>query len=173
MSRAFAPVEALTARHVLEGFDCGDAARSQWLRNHALESHRSGRSRVYVVRGLDESDQRVVGFYALATATVFNVDEFNVDDDAVADESVPAIVLTRLGVDLSVEPEGLSRALAIDALRRIAVAGPDFGVRAVIVHCGDEATRDFYTTLAPFPQSLTDSTHLLIPLNTLQRALES
>jgi hypothetical protein len=168
MSRAFAPVEALTARHVLDGFDCGDLARSQWLLTHALESHRSGRSRVYVVRGLDESDQRVVGFYALSTATVVNVDDaFSVD------ESVPAIVLNRLGVDLSVEPEGLSRALAIDALRRIAVAGPDFGVRAVLVHCGDQATRDFYTTLTPFPQSPTDSTHLLIPMNTLQRALES
>src|SRR5215475_6272246 len=150
MSRAFAPVEALTARHVLGGFDCGDAARSLWLRKYALESHRSGRSRVYVVRGLDESDQRVVGFYALSAATAFNVDA-----NFVNDESVTAIVLARLGVDLSVEPEGLSRALAIDALRRIAVAGPDFGVRAVLVHCGDQATRDFYTTLAPFPQSPT------------------
>jgi hypothetical protein len=82
-------------------------------------------------------------------------------------------VLARLGVDLSAEPDGLSRALAVDALRRIAVAGPDFGVRAVLIHCEDQAAREFYRGLAAFPDSPTDSMHLLLPMNALQTALES
>jgi hypothetical protein len=170
LSRAFTPVEALTARHVVEGFDCGSPAQSNWLLKHGLEAHRSGRARVYVTRGLDESEQRVLGYYALASASVRLSTSTIAAHDA---DHVPVIVLARLGVDLSAEPDGLSRALAIDALRRIAVAGPDFGVRAVLIHCEDDAAREFYRGLADFPDSRTDRMHLLVPMNTLQRALES
>ncbi|HEY9484367.1 MAG TPA: N-acetyltransferase, partial [Micromonosporaceae bacterium] len=70
MSSRFSPVEPLSAAHAVNGFDCGSRAQSVWLVEHALQAHRAGLSRVYVVRDTDHPDQRVAGYYALAAGSV-------------------------------------------------------------------------------------------------------
>ena len=65
MTRRYSDVEELTAAHEVSEFDCGSGAQSEWLRDHALQAHRRGTSRVYVVCRVE--DDRVVGFHALAT----------------------------------------------------------------------------------------------------------
>ena len=58
---------ALETRHWVEDFRCGVLSLDEWLGRHALQSHRSGGSRVFVTT---ETDPDVAGYYALAAGAV-------------------------------------------------------------------------------------------------------
>ncbi|HEX6497497.1 MAG TPA: GNAT family N-acetyltransferase [Micromonosporaceae bacterium] len=171
MSGAFSPVEPLSAAHVVAGFDCGSPAQSIWLVERALQAHRAGLSRVYVVRNVDDPDGRVVGYYALAAGSVAPADASPRLRQGAGRYHQPVVILTRLGVDQTAQGAGLGRALVVNALRRIATAAEVIGVRAVLIHCETEAARDFYLRLAKFEASPTDPMHLLLLMKDLRRAL--
>lgn len=171
MSSRFSPVEPLSAEHVVTGFDCGSTARSVWLAEHALQAHRAGLSRVYVVGDADGPDHRVLGYYAIAAGSVAPADASPRLRQGAGRYHQPVVILTRLGVDRTAQGAGLGRALVVDALRRIAVAAEVIGVRAVLIHCETEAARDFYLRLAKFEASPTDPMHLLLLMKDLRRAL--
>lgn len=173
MTSRFSPVEPLSAAHVVAAFDCGSRAQSDWLVEHALQAHRAGLSRVYVVRGLDHADQRVVGYYALAAGSVAPADASPRMRQGAGRYHQPVVILTRLGVDRTAQGAGLGRALVADALRRIAAASEVIGVRALLIHCESDAARDFYLRLAKFETSPTDPMHLLLLMKDLRRALGS
>jgi GNAT superfamily N-acetyltransferase len=153
------------------GFDCGSAAQSEWLVQYATQAHRAGLSRVYVVRGLDQSESRVVGYYALAAGSVAPADASRRMMQGAGRYHQPVVILTRLGVDRAAQGAGLGRALVVDALRRIATASEVIGVRALLIHCESQAARDFYLRLAKFELSPTDPMHLLLMMKDLRRAV--
>jgi GNAT superfamily N-acetyltransferase len=167
----FSPVEPLSAAHVVAGFDCGSPAQSVWLVEHALQAHRAGLSRVYVVSDAEHPDGRVVGYYALAAGSVAPADASPRLMRGAGRYHQPVVILTRLGVDRGVQGAGLGRALVVDALRRIATAAEVVGVRAVLIHCESEVARNFYLRLAKFEPSPTDPMHLLLLMKDLRRAL--
>lgn len=171
MTARFSPIEPLSAADGLTGFDCGSKAQSVWLVEHALQAHRAGLSRVYVVRDSDHPERRVVGYYALAAGSVAPADATPRLRQGAGRYHQPVAILTRLGVDRSVQGSGLGRALVVDALRRIAAASEVIGVRAVLIHCETEAARDFYLRLAKFESSPTDQMHLLLLMKDLRRAI--
>lgn len=171
MSPPFGPVQPLSAEHVVAGFDCGSAAQSEWLVQNAMQAHRAGLSRVYVVRGLDQPDSRVVGYYALAAGSVAPADASRRMMQGAGRYHQPVVILTRLGVDRAAQGAGLGCALVVDALRRIAIASEVIGVRALLIHCESEAARDFYLRLAKFEPSPTDPMHLLLMMKDLRRAV--
>lgn len=171
MTARLSPIEPLSAADGLTGFDCGSKAQSVWLVEHALQAHRAGLSRVYVVRDSDHPERRVVGYYALAAGSVAPADATPRLRQGAGRYHQPVAILTRLGVDRSVQGSGLGRALVVDALRRIAAASEVIGVRAVLIHCETEAARDFYLRLAKFESSPTDQMHLLLLMKDLRRAI--
>ena len=171
MTGRFSPVEPLSAAHTVADFDCGSFAQSAWLTEHALQAHRAGLSRVYVVSDVHQIDRRVVGYYALAAGSVAPASASPRLRQGAGRYHQPVVILTRLGVDRTVQGAGLGRALVVDALRRIATAAEVIGVRAVLIHCETEAARDFYLRLAKFEASPTDPMHLLLLMKVLRRAL--
>jgi GNAT superfamily N-acetyltransferase len=171
VSASFSAVEPRSAEHVVVGFDCGSVAQSEWLAQHALQAHRAGLSRVYVVRGLDQADGRVVGYYALSAGSVAPADASRRMMQGAGRYHQPVVILTRLGVDRAAQGAGLGRGLVVDALRRIAVASEVIGVRALLIHCESEVARDFYLRLAKFDPSPTDPMHLVLIMKDLRRAL--
>lgn len=171
MSGRFDPVEPLAKTHVLDGFDCGSAAQSSWLTVHALQAHQSGSSRVYVVTGDDDERRRVVGYYALAAGSVAQAQAPQRMTQGTGRYHQPVVILTRLGVDVSVQGAGLGRALVVDALRRVAAAGEVIGVRAVLIHCENDSARDFYLSLAKFEAGPTDPMHLFLLMKDLRKAV--
>ncbi len=172
MTGQLSPVGPLSAADVVTDFDCGSHAQSTWLVEHALQSHRAGLSRVYVVRDDDHADRRVVGYYALAAGSVAPADVSPRLRQGAGRYHQPVVILARLGVDRAVQGVGLGRALVVDALRRIAAAAEVIGVRAVLIHCETEAARDFYLRLAKFEASPTDPMHLLLMMKDLRRAFD-
>jgi GNAT superfamily N-acetyltransferase len=130
----------LTATHDTSQFVCSHAVLSSWLARRALANAAGGASRTYVVC---DSDQRVVGYYALAAGSV--------DIEAAPSRlrrnmprPLPVIVLGRLAVHADWAGRGIGTALLKDAVLRAMQAAELIGVRAMLCHAIDDAAKAFY-----------------------------
>jgi GNAT superfamily N-acetyltransferase len=136
-----------------------------------MQAHQSGSSRVYVVTDTEDERHRVVGYYALAAGSVAPAQAPQRLTHGAGRYHQPAVILARLGVDLSTQGEGLGRALVVDALRRVAAAAEVIGVRAMLIHCENETARDSCLRLAKFDAGPTDPMHLFLLIKDLRKAI--
>ena len=162
-ARLSAPVP-LTIEHDLSGFDCGEAALNDWLRNRALKNE-SRFSRTYVVC----EDNRVVAYFCIAAGAV----ERAAAPGKVrrnAPDTIPVSVIGRLAVSSDHAGKGLGADLLSDAFRRIAVASQSIGIGAVLVQAKDETAKRFYMRCAEFIEYPEDSRTLFLPIETVVAA---
>ena len=169
MSR-YAPIALLTPDHDRSTFDCGSAAQTSWLRQHALLAQQAETARVYVA--CESGESRVVGYYALAAGEVRREDAPPRVAQGTGQYPIPVIILTRLGVDVGEQGRGLGAALVRDALLQTAWSAERVGVRALLIHAESEAAAAFYRHLTPaFEPSPTDPLHLVLLMKDLRRAI--
>lgn len=150
----------------LADFDSGDESLNHYLRTRALANHAEGASRCYVTSRAG----RVVGFYALASASV----ERRNATGAVRrnmPEPIPVILLSRLAVDRQEQGKGLGRGLLRDGIIRSVRAAELIGVRALLVHAIDDDARKFYSDFG-FAPSPTDPMHLLLLIKDARRIVD-
>lgn len=155
------PPAALTAKHDLSEFDCGEPALNDWLRQHALKNE-SRFSRTYVVC----EGNRVVAYYcisagALGRAAAPGKVRRNAPD------TIPVSVIGRLAVSRSHIGKGLGADILADALRRIAIASKSIGIGAVLIHAKDDNAKRFYMRCAEFIEYPADSRILFLPIETV------
>ncbi len=133
--------ELLGRDHLLDGFDCGSPPLNDWLIRRALANQRSGASRTWVVT--DGDARRVVAYYASATASIVRA---AATQRAARNQpsDVPALLLARLAVDVSVAGRGVGAALLRHFLLKALEVAELVGVRVVLVHAQDETARNFY-----------------------------
>ncbi len=155
--------EPLTAAHDVSNFDCGKQELTEWVRRYALQSHQAGAARVYVLHRTG----RVVGYYALAAASVEPAEAPDRVKKGLARHPIPVILLARLAVDVSEQGQGLGAALLKDALRRTASAADEIGARAILVHAKDDEAQAFYRHF-DFEPSPTDPLHLFLLMKDLR-----
>lgn len=146
-------------------FDSGEPSLNEYLRKRALANHAQGASRCFVTC----HDGRVVGYYALASASV--------QHHQVAGKvrrnmpnPVPVILLSRLAVDRKEQGSGLGKSLLRDAILRSAEASEIIGVRALLVYALNEDARAFYAHF-DFEPSPTDPLHLLLLIKDARSAI--
>jgi GNAT superfamily N-acetyltransferase len=139
-------------------FSCGDEVKDQWIRKYAVANHFGGGAKVYVA----VSGTRIVGFYALATASIQHSDATPRVSKSMPDP-VPAILLGRLAADSKEAGKGLGSFLLRDAIIRTLAAAEVVGVRVLLVHAASEAARKFYADRG-FEPSPTDPLQLMIML---------
>jgi predicted N-acetyltransferase YhbS len=133
------PVELLTDRHRVEGFESGNAELDQWLVRTAPVAARAGTAATYVLcRG-----PRVVGYYALAMGSISHVAAPSRLRRGMPDP-VPVVVLARLALKRSEQGKRLGGHLLVDALRGCVRGGQAFGARAVVVDAIDDRAAAFY-----------------------------
>jgi GNAT superfamily N-acetyltransferase len=161
------PVLYEPARHEVSAFDCGSEAQTRWLRDVARIAQAARTARVYVVTPTDEP--RVLGYHALAAASVAHADAPPALQRSAGRSLIPVILLARLGVDLSVQGRGVGGALVKDALLRAWQASETIGARAVLIHAESTYARDFYLHLAEFEASPTDALHLVLLMSEIER----
>lgn len=161
---AFA-VERLTKRHDRDAFDCGEDDLNGFLRRFARQNQTRGYGRTYVA--VRPGDVRVLGFYTIASGSVaFEV----LPEDArrrLPRYPVPVVHLARLGVDRSMQGQGLGGALLFDAFRRSLRVADELGVAAVEVAAKSEIARDFYLHHG-FRDLEDDRFHLYLPLGVVR-----
>lgn len=137
-------------------FESGEPSLDEYLRRRALANHVQGASRCFVTC----RSGRVVGYYALASASVQHSDVAGKVRRNTPDP-VPVILLSRLAVDHKEQGTGLGKNLLRDAILRSVEASEIIGVRALLVHALHDNARAFYAHF-DFEPSPTDPLHLLL-----------
>ncbi len=138
MGKITAP-EPITASHHIESFACGIPVLDDWLRRRALKNEVSGASRTFVVC----QDERVIGYYALATGSVEHRDAPGKIRRNMPDP-IPVMVLVRLTVDQQRQQAGLGRGLLKDAVLRTLSVSQHAGVKALLAHALSDDAKNFY-----------------------------
>lgn len=151
MSR-YGPVELLRPDHDAEALDCGSEQQTIWLRRYALTAQRAGTSRVYVV--CRSGATSIAGYYALAAASVLPEEASTRLAAGAGRHRIPVVILTRLGVDLMEQGQGLGSALVRDAFARVTTAAGTIGVRGLLIHSGTPRAAAFYRQIDPAFESL-------------------
>ncbi len=138
MGKITAP-EPITASHHIESFACGIPVLDDGLRRRALKNEVSGASRTFVVC----QDERVIGYYALATGSVEHRDAPGKIRRNMPDP-IPVMVLVRLTVDQQRQQAGLGRGLLKDAVLRTLSVSQHAGVKALLAHALSDDAKNFY-----------------------------
>jgi GNAT superfamily N-acetyltransferase len=164
----FSDPEPLGARHILEGFDCGEDSLNVWLCRHARGATGSGSARAFVT--VDAEQERVVGYHALTAASIEHPEATGRVQRGMPQHPIPVMLLARLAVDRSVQGHGLGAWLLTDAMERALAAAEILGIRALVVHALNDNAREFYLRhgLGPSP---TDERHLMILLKDIRAVL--
>jgi GNAT superfamily N-acetyltransferase len=160
-------IERLGRGHLRESFDCGKPSLNDFL--HALVSQYEKRNlgRTYVA--LREADQRVLGYYTLASGAIEPESLPAKQAKKLPRHAVPVVLLARLAVDRSVHGNGLGGFLLRDALTHSLGLSERLGIHAVVVDALDGEARAFYERFGFLP--LTDNPmRLFLPLSTIGTA---
>lgn len=153
--------QPLAATHLLDGFECGEAALDDWLKRRAMANQLSGAGRTFVVA---DQDGRVYGYYAMAAGAVSHQTATRSVRQNMPDP-VPVMVLARLAVDRRVQGIKLGASLLQDAVNRAVVVSQNTGVRALLVHAIHDRAKQFYEHYGFQPSPMQPMT-LMLRLNT-------
>lgn len=128
------------AAHDVEGFSCGEVGLDAWLREHAAVADRRRTSRTWV--WVDDQD-RVRAYFALVAHVVARGDvPSRVGRGGPAE--IPAVLLAKLALDVTLQGKGLGSLLVADALERVLVATDIVGARLVVVDALSPDLAGFY-----------------------------
>jgi GNAT superfamily N-acetyltransferase len=163
MSLQLTAPEVLSAAHVLDGFDCGEADLDFWLKRRTMSNPSSAASRSFVVA---DQDRRVYGYYALAAGAVSHQMASSGVKRNMPDP-VPVMVLARLAVDRRTQGRKLGAALLQDAVNRAVAVANNAGVTALLVHALHDRAKQFYLHYG-FQESPQHPLTLMLGLHTLK-----
>lgn len=169
MMARFGDPEPLGSHHILEHFDSGVDSLNRWLADHSRQAVASGSARVFVT--VDVETGRVVGYHALAAAAVAHEEATERARKGQPRHPIPAVLLARLAVDVSVQGRGLGAWLLQDAMRRALSASETVGMRVLLVHALDDNARGFYERWG-FEPSPTDPLNLQLLFKDIRKSLE-
>lgn len=133
--------ESLQRRHPRRRFSSGEPRVDDWLKTKALQQQEKHLS---VTKVFLDSDDRITGFYTLATGQVDFGDLPSELIKRLPRRTLPVAVLAWLGVDQHFHGQGLGRLLLARALRDCYESGQTFAFVAVILDCVNDSARDFY-----------------------------
>jgi GNAT superfamily N-acetyltransferase len=161
-------IERLGRGHVREGFDCGKPSLNDFLQALVGQYEKRNLGRTYVA--LQEGDQRVLGYYTLASGAIAVESLPAKQAKKLPRHAVPIVLLARLAVDQSVHGRGLGGFLLRDALTRSLDLSEQLGIHVVVVDALDAEAKAFYQRFGFLP--LTDNEmRLFLPVSTIQGAV--
>ena len=150
--------EPLTARHRLEGFDCGKPALNDWLMRHARQAQGSGSAKTFVVT----DDNRVAGYFSLTVGQIDTLDAPERIRKGMGQYPVPVVILARLAVARRDQGRGVGLGLLKDAIRRTLRIADQAGIRALLTQPLDEEAARFYTRFGFIASPLREQQLLLL-----------
>lgn len=135
-------VHPLTGSHDRLAFDCGRAELNDWLRQVARQHQDKGLSKTFVAT-LEESPERICGYYALTLAELENRHLPEAWRKKLP-RRIPGVRLGRLAVDAAYQGKGLGELLLIDALTRARRIVTEAGGIGLFVDAIDEQAAGYY-----------------------------
>lgn len=140
MSGAPFLLSPLDAAHDRAAFRCDSEPLNRYLRDQVTQDIRRRIAACFVALA---DEQRIAGYYTLASASVLLADlPASIGKKLPRYPSVPAVRMGRLAVDQAFKGQGLGGALLADALDR--AARSEIAAFAMIVDAKDETAAAFY-----------------------------
>jgi predicted N-acetyltransferase YhbS len=131
------------ATHHVDRFNCGETELSAWLQDHASTAARARVAQTFVWLAGAE-DRNVVGYYSLSAHAVNRMDAPSRIGRGVPGP-VPAALIAKLALHVSLHGQRLGDLLLVDALTRVidaSTSGP--AVRAIVVDAATHHGRALY-----------------------------
>jgi GNAT superfamily N-acetyltransferase len=160
--------EAIRADHDRSRFSCGDPALDQFLRQHARQNHERGSTKTYLA--IAQDDRRILGFYSLSPAALLFARAPSSITRGLPKHEVPGFRLTRLGVAVSAQGQGLGGQLLLAAGRRCLRVAQEVGGVMLVIDAKSERAATWYMGYGAVPLSDAPLT-LVLPLATIADAL--
>ena len=151
MSEAPFGIESLNAGHDRLSFRSGSDPLDRYFREQATQDVKRRVAACFVALA---DDQRIAGYYTLATASLLLADlPASTGKKLPRYPTVPTVRMGRLAVDQAFKGQGLGGALLADALHR--TARSEIAAYALMVDAKDDAAAAFYRHhgFIPLPDS--------------------
>ncbi|MEV4828848.1 hypothetical protein AB0K25_11045 [Micromonospora sp. NPDC049257] len=158
----------LKDQHQLACFDCGEPSLNIWLAEQARRAQRAGTSRTYV--WTPEGSDDAVAYYSIAPTQVERAGLTG--GQAGGFSVVPAYLLTRFALDRSIQGQGLSDDLLLDAVEVIIRATSVAGGRLIVVDAINSRVAAYYQQRG-FQPIKGDALRLVMKVETAKRALST
>jgi len=113
----------------------------------------------------------VVGYHALTSASVRHAEAVPRAAKGMPRHPIPAALLARLAVDVTVQGRGIGAWLLKDAMLRTLSAADSLGIRVLLVHALDDRARAFYERHG-FEPSPTDPLNLQMLTKDIRAAVK-
>jgi GNAT superfamily N-acetyltransferase len=156
----------LAEQHDLSQFDCGVTSLNQWLSSRAREARTRGTAATYVWTAVGTS--RVVAYYAITPHQVRREQVSAALAGGVT--MIPAYLLARLALDVSLHGLGLGAELLHDAMDRIVTAADAVSGRLVVVDAINDTAAAFYRH-HDFQPVRDNPRRLVIKISTVRKAI--
>lgn len=165
-------VQRLDNTCIYNAFDCGIGSISKFLRSKALRATERSEHVVYVA--LAPSSMRCIGFYALqvgSDAVPENREHKKTYLGSGSYSSFPAVELTYLAVDVSVQQQGLGGYLLQDAMEVVYALSEQVGLYAMTLQSLNKSTTKFYETrgFQRYSEASGREPKLLYPIGTMRK----
>lgn len=142
--------EPIARKHDRESFDCGDAARNEFLRRYARQSHDLGGAKT--ILAVDDADRRtILGFYSIAPGAIAYAETPETVRRGLARHDVPGFRLARLATDLRWQGQGLGGQLLAAAARRCLQAAQSVGGVVLIIDAKNSRAARWYASFGALP----------------------
>lgn len=135
------PPRPLTAEDDRTSFDCGRETLNHWFQRHAWHNQEAGVSRTSVV--CDPDSGAILGYVSLSAAQIERA-WLPKTQQRNRPETVPALLLAQLAVDLRCQGRGYARSLMFFALTTAVHFSREIGCFCVLTHPLDDGVRAFY-----------------------------
>jgi GNAT superfamily N-acetyltransferase len=147
-------------------FDCkAHPALNTYIAQQAGQDEKRNVSRTFMY--LEDGTLR--GYYTLANASVALNELSEAQKKKLPRYPMPAVLLSRLAVDQSMQGQGLGQRLMADFFRRVYLISQQSGVAFVVVDAKDEQAADYYQTKLGFIPSVNNPLRLVLSTTTLIR----
>lgn len=131
----------LTQNDTKKTFDCGKPSLNYWLQRHAWENQKSGVSRTNILQEIET--ENLIAFVSLANAEIRR-EYLAKSQQRNKPNSVPALLLGQLAVDLAYQKQGLAKSLLFFAYKTALQIADKTGCYCLITHPVDDNARAFY-----------------------------
>jgi predicted GNAT family N-acyltransferase len=160
-------ISILKKKHQREEFNCGHDALNSYLKTHSGQDVRKNLTACFVLTF--QENERIYGFYTLSSTNVISdsLPEKLSKKVPPSYKVIPAVLLGRLAVDISLQGQGYGEILLMNAFFRIVETTKSIAAQVIVVDPIDDAASLFYKRYGI--DFIAGNTKMFIPIETVKK----
>jgi GNAT superfamily N-acetyltransferase len=131
-----------------KSFDCGEDTLNRYFHERSRQDIKRKLNQVFVC--IEAGKSRVIGYYTLAATTIEAAKLPQAHAKYLPKYPIPAVLLSKLAVDITEQGKGIGKLLLANAIRRVQEIQKDIGIDALVVDPMRDELIEFYASLGFF-----------------------